>query len=404
MSSAKSLGMLEIDADPEKNKNLLHGNMSVLLALMDALQIQEEKPVQWVLTFLVDLVRADSSAYIIFEDALKSKADIFKTLMALMARKKTEPYTLDKASWLLSSVMGVIPEKFSENQVNLFLDSLLTCAPPAGSDAATGTLEAITNLLKAPKFRTMTWAYKGVPDYVFSVPVTAKPNSLYKSLFAIWLVSFDADKVDDLKKCKAVAKIKESLTTSRIEKVVRMCLTVIKNLLEVKPLCEEIVESNIIEAVRALEYEKWREEEFYAEIAEMVQAIGAKVQEISNFDKYEQELNSGKLTWGFVHTPKFFGENIMKFEQGDFRAVQKLKAIIVSKDADPTSLAVACHDIGEFVALHPIGKKKVTQLQLKEPIMELMTATLPELREARREALLCCQKIMLNKWMDMETN
>jgi len=351
-----------------------------------------------------DLVRADSSAYIIFEDALKSKVDIFKTLMALMARKKNEQYTLDKASWLLSSVMGVIPEKFSESQVSSFLDSLLQCSPPAGSDKAIGTLEAITNLLKAPKFRTFTWSYKGVSDYVFSVPVTAKPNSLYKSLFAIWLVSFDADKVDDLKKCQAVAKVKGSLMESRIEKVVRMCLTIIKNLLTVKPLCEEIVESNILEAVRALEYEKWREEEFYNEIAEMVQLIGAKVQEISNFDKYEQELNSGKLNWGFVHTPKFFGENIMKFEQNDFRAIQKLKAIIINKASDPTSLAVACHDIGEFVALHPIGKKKITQLDLKEPIMELMTSNLTDLREARREALLCCQKIMLNKWMEIETN
>merc|ERR1711976_171592 len=124
-SSAKSLGMLQIDADPEKNKNLLHENMPVLLSLMDALQIQEDKPVQWVLTFLVDLVRADSSAYIIFEDALKSKVDIYKVLMALMLRKKTEPYILDKASLLLSSVMGVLPEKFNESQVSGFLDSLM---------------------------------------------------------------------------------------------------------------------------------------------------------------------------------------------------------------------------------------------------------------------------------------
>merc|ERR1711976_1139103 len=92
-SSAKSLGMLQIDADPEKNKNLLHENMPVLLSLMDALQIQDEKPVQWVLTFLVDLVRADSSAYIIFEDALKSKVDIFKTLMTVIEKKKSDPYT-----------------------------------------------------------------------------------------------------------------------------------------------------------------------------------------------------------------------------------------------------------------------------------------------------------------------
>ena len=33
--------------------------------------------------------------------------------------------------------------------------------------------------------------------------------------------------------------------------------------------------------------------------------------------------------------------------------------------------------------------------------MELMGSTDPEKREVRREALLCCQKIMLNKWQDV---
>merc|ERR1719401_2787389 len=119
-----------------------------------------------------------------------------------------------------------------------------------------------------------------------------------------------------------------------------------------KPLCEEIAESNMFDAVRALDLEKWRDEELYQDISEMVQLVGAQVQEISNFERYEQDLNSGKLTWSFIHTPKFFGENVMKFEQNEFRVVQKLK-VILNTASDPTTLAVACHDIGEFVALHP---------------------------------------------------
>lgn len=33
--------------------------------------------------------------------------------------------------------------------------------------------------------------------------------------------------------------------------------------------------------------------------------------------------------------------------------------------------------------------------------MELMGSTDGDKREVRREALLCCQKIMLNKWQDV---
>jgi len=192
-----------------------------------------------------------------------------------------------------------------------------------------------------------------------------------------------------------------------VEKVIRICLTVLKNLLANKNLSEEIVESNMLDAVRALEHEKWREEEFYDEILDMVQLIGKQVQEVSNFEKYEKEVESGKLTWGYIHMPKFFGENIMKFEQNDFRVLKMLKLLLpeklpVPEGTDPTTLAVACHDIGEFVALHPRGKFVINKLEMKERIMELMACSDEKMLEVRREALLCCQKIMLNKWQEVD--
>jgi len=69
--------------------------------------------------------------------------------------------------------------------------------------------------------------------------------------------------------------------------------------------------------------------------------------------------------------------------------------------SDPTTLAVACHDIGEFVSLHPLGKKQAGRLGVKERVMELMASPDQDKRDVRREALLCCQKIMLNKWQDV---
>merc|ERR1719161_1669390 len=101
--------------------------------------------------------------------------------------------------------------------------------------------------------------------------------------------------------------------------------------------------------------------------------------------------------WGFIHSSKFWGENVMKFDKNEFDALKRLRGILEDEDKDPVSLAVACHDIGEFVALHPLGKKKVNQLALKERVMALMGKEDASYREVRREALLCCQKIMLNK-------
>jgi len=114
--------------------------------------------------------------------------------------------------------------------------------------------------MKAPQFRNPVWNTIGLDEYVFDVKVTAKPASLYKSIFVMWLLSFDDDKIQALKESDSIGKIKACLLTSRVEKVIRMCLTVLKNLLAKKHLSQEIVESNMLDAVRALEHEKWREE------------------------------------------------------------------------------------------------------------------------------------------------
>merc|ERR1712039_1062781 len=194
-----------------------------------------------------------------------------------------------------------------------------------------------------------------------------------------------------------VAKMKAILIHSRTEKVVRLTLTVLKNFLTNKGISEEIAEEGLLDAVQNLEYEKWRDAELYEEIRDTSQLIAQKVQEISNFDRYERELQTGKLKWGFVHSSKFWTENVNKFETNDFRAIKQLAALLNDMRTDKTTLAVACHDLGEFVTLHPLGKKKLSQLQVKERVMELMSSTSADDREVRREALLCCQKMMLNK-------
>ena len=60
-----------------------------------------------------------------------------------------------------------------------------------------------------------------------------------------------------------------------------------------------------------------------------------------------------------------------------------LASLLQSPSTDDTTLAVACHDLGEFVTLHPLGKKKVgvrstrdllaevAQLQVKEKARHL---------------------------------
>jgi len=229
---------------------------------------------------------------------------------------------------------------------------------------------------------------------------------VYKSVFCLWMISFDKKLMQDIKNNKKVQgivrKLREILARSRVEKVVRLCLTVLRNVLSDKAFSEEIVEQGILQAVQQLEFEKWRDTELYDDIRDMAMLISVEVNEMSNFDRYERELQTGKLAWGYIHSSKFWQENVNKFEENNFSALTKLAALLQSDETDLTTLAVACHDIGEFVALHPLGKKQVARLNVKDRVMQLMSKEDPSYREVRREALLSCQKIMLNKWHDMD--
>ena len=67
--------------------------------------------------------------------------------------------------------------------------------------------------------RTLVWEHPGVADCVFRVAPSASSPVLYRSVFAIWTLSFDKSITASLKTYQVVQKIKAILTTSRIEKV-----------------------------------------------------------------------------------------------------------------------------------------------------------------------------------------
>jgi V-type H+-transporting ATPase subunit H len=375
-------------------------------ACMAVMSIKEDvPPLQYILTVLYDMLREDSSSYTLFEDALKSGCDIFDPLAGLLKRNDPDAqwvFVVDRVAWLLGAIIAHMPRFFSEDQIKNFLVLLLTVKGTSCSEL--GILDAITNLVKCESHRALVWSQPGVSNIVFKVDPKCTPGPiLYKSVFAIWMVSFDASLTQSLKDNDVIQKVKIILVHSRTEKVIRLTLTLLKNFLTQKStcpaICEDIVEENILEAVKQLEYEKWRDTELYDDIRELANLISNEVNELSNFDRYMKELESGKLTWGFIHSSKFFGENVMKFETGEFKALKLLASLLSS--SDPTTLAVACHDIGEFVSLHPLGKKQAGRLGVKERVMELMASPDQDKRDVRREALLCCQKIMLNKWQDV---
>ena len=66
-----------------------------------------------------------------------------------------------------------------------------------------------------------------------------------------------------------------------------------------------------------------------------------------------------------------------------------------SRDVDPRTLAVACHDVGEFATHYPAGRFLACDLGAKTAAMALIVH---EDEEVKANSLVCVQKLLVANW------
>ena len=117
--------------------------------------------------------------------------------------------------------------------------------------------------------------------------------------------------------------------------------------------------------------------------------------EMTTWDVYKAEVESGHLAWGILHTEKFFKENAKAMEgcDGDFSLVRALIKLVVSDDDEVA--AVACFDIGEFARHYPNGRIIAKRLGAKSVVMGMIEH---ENVDIQRHALSCVSKMMVQNW------
>jgi V-type H+-transporting ATPase subunit H len=132
----------------------------------------------------------------------------------------------------------------------------------------------------------------------------------------------------------------------------------------------------------------------------LLRILHENFKELTTWEVYQAELDSGQLKWGILHTEKFFRENARRMEgsSGDFLPVRRLVQLIAKNaynDDDEDVAAIACFDLGEFVRHYPNGRSIAKRLGAKEVVMQLMDHENPEVQ---RHALQCVSKILVQNW------
>ncbi|KAG0587005.1 hypothetical protein KC19_2G134000 [Ceratodon purpureus] len=216
---------------------------------------------------------------------------------------------------------------------------------------------------------------------------------LYEATLCIWLLSFHDGAVEAFSTARVVPRLVDVVKSSTKEKVVRVAVMAFRNLANKGNFAAELVDLGMPKVVQSLKLQTWSDEDLSQALDVVDAALKDSIRKLSSFDKYKAEVFSGNLDWSPMHKdPVFWRENISKFEENDFQVLRVLITLL-DNSRDPKTLAVACHDIAQFIQIHPAGRGIILDLKAKERVMKHMSHPDPEVA---KQALLCVQKILLS--------
>jgi len=396
-----------------------------LLTLLS--KVQRIEDIRYILTLVHDLISKNPGAAQFFHQlqAEKPKEGIPELpfgpfLMLLDRRGDDDPYVLSKASSVVALFLSNFPNVKHgnlERTVQWFVKKLeeqgdagdvARLAKDAGAAerdhrARSKVLANLREVLKKNDYRLVFAKERGLePLFELSRYDPKHVNGrkielLYSALYCIWLLSFHPS----VRKTMTVPALISNLclllrTCLEKDKVVRMSLAILRNLLHIHRNNQLMISFSLDRLIQQIKAKQsiMSDKDVIDDVEELETALAKVVDELSSFDVYHSEVHGRNLEWTSpTHkSEKFWTENCLKIE--DSNLLSTLKDIL-ENEQNTDVLCVACWDIGEFVRFHPHGKSIVNNLDIKVPIMKLLSHSDAGVRN---HALLTLQKVMITNW------
>ncbi|XP_022893986.1 V-type proton ATPase subunit H-like [Olea europaea var. sylvestris] len=256
-------------------------------------------------------------------------------------------------------------------------------------------INCLAILLKEPVVRSSFVQDDGVKLLVPLISPASTQQSiqlLYETCLCIWLLSYFDPAVEYLATSRTLPRLIEVVKGSTKEKVVRVVVLILRNLLHKGNFGAQMVDLGVPRLVQSLKAQAWNDEDLLEALNQLEEGLKDNIKKLSSFDKYKQAVLLGHLDWSPMHKdPLFWQDNVTNFEENDFK-ILKVLITILDTSTDVRTLAVACFDLSQFIHYHPAGRIILTNLKAKEPVMKLMNH---ENAEVTKNALLCIQRLFL---------
>jgi len=400
---------VENDTDGAIIENLVQTNVlkpfaQALMRVLESVS-NNETVIKWALTRLEDVLKDDTRTRV---QLLKDCAGNINCMCLKRNIGESDHYTKAVAAKCYAHILSTWPSVSDSDWLVDWILGMLSnpplttpgATPPRGIEMTMKcAVKALMVLLRQEVARRVFSKKRGTEILAKLVKNTqlnsADAQLLYELCFCMWILTFDTHILADFVETQAINALCDQVGKATREKVVRVCMASLANLVgkfdgKVNSI---MIESGLYKSLSKLTERQWSDEDVKADIDAVYKQLQKDYKELSTYERYEREIDSGKLEWGIVHTEKFWREHVFEMEKTDFKVINKLTNLLDSED--PMVVAVACYDLGEFVRFYPQGRLIVKNMNAKPKIMTLMSN---ENSEVQKHALLSISKMMVTNW------
>ncbi|PFH47166.1 hypothetical protein AMATHDRAFT_152781 [Amanita thiersii Skay4041] len=378
---------------------LTDGRMYALLYMRLLKNLQRIDTMQSILVHISDALTDHDERIPLFQQTSDADSDLPYSPL-LRALETQDEFVQLKAAQILTVLLGtekksVVTEK-SETFLNT-LSILIQSDSPVRRDVAVQCLEA---LLARHECRRMVWRIPAIiHGFVDILKSNPGPQMSYQVGFCFWLLSFDQHIAQQINTQYDVIPLLVKVAQVAVkEKVIRVIIAIFRNLVTKAPSenLPAMLVSQLLPFVKSLCTRKLSDDDVLEDAQFLKNELNARFQSLTTYDEYVSELASGHLSWTPVHESEdFWKENATKLNEKDNEQLRILMRLLKESN-DPTVLAVAAHDVGQYVKHYERGKKLVADMGGKARVMQLMSHADPDVRY---RALISVQQLVSQPWI-----
>ncbi|KAF9052770.1 armadillo-type protein [Panaeolus papilionaceus] len=378
---------------------LSEGRTYALLYLNLLKKLQRIDPIQCLLVLITDALTDHEERIPLFIKASETDADLPFTVLLRCLESQDEFIQL-KTAQIMTVLMSAESTPLKSQDLRPFLTTLATFIQGPSANKRDIAVQCLESLLLRPTCRTEVWKTAGIITGLSEIlKRNLGPQMSYQVAFCLWLLSFEPEIAENInKKYDIIPTLVEVAQTAVKEKVIRVIVATFRNLVSKAPAANlpAMLVSQLLPFAKNLATRKWSDEDILEDVKYLKDELNSRFESLTTYDEYTSELASGHLSWTPVHeSDDFWKENAVKLNE---KGHEQLKVLIkiLQESKDPIVLAVAAHDIGQYVKHYERGKKYVTDFGGKAKVMELMTH--PN-SDVRYRALLSVQQLVSQPWV-----